>query len=426
MYPESIHTNLSRPHAPWNQNGPQGQYYKGNNPGQARWQQRSTNTFQNEDFKFWCETCDKGFRFANHLENHKLQHQKCNIDGCQYVAHPKVITRHIQMQHSSGLFNKISKLNNPEEITKWREERRMKYPTKENIEKKKAEINERIKRGEKMGLRHEKGKKRSDTKDFANKRKQNVAGPKVNGKKRKCKFDVTKQHEQNKKICKEMPPTEEKRTLKPFAGIRLLYEDEQEEITEVTTNSLIEDVDEFVEKIVENKEKKTEPTICGALTSLMCQYCSSDEEEFIEHNTKLISNHNIESSSTTMVDNNSDSKLNGNTKLNMDRNNPNETFTNKEKVLESDNDSGPEEMSIVKNENSTVPIQTKTKSKAKNKKNNLPKTNQSRHMNSVQKKRKLPSTLLEKLLHKEIHNERNIVLQCIRHIVDNNFFDNEK
>lgn len=75
MYPESIHTNLSRPHAPWNQNGPQGQYYKGNNPGQARWQQRSTNTFQNEDFKFWCETCDKGFRFANHLENHKLQHQ---------------------------------------------------------------------------------------------------------------------------------------------------------------------------------------------------------------------------------------------------------------------------------------------------------------------------------------------------------------
>lgn len=68
------------------------------------------------------------------------------------------------MQHSSGLFKKISKLNNPEEIKKWREERRMKYPTKENIEKKKAEINERIKRGEKMGLRHEKGKKRSDKK----------------------------------------------------------------------------------------------------------------------------------------------------------------------------------------------------------------------------------------------------------------------
>lgn len=56
------------------------------------------------------------------------------------------------MQHASGLYKKIAKLNNPEEIQKWREERKKKYPTKVNIEKKAAEMKERIDRGEKMGL----------------------------------------------------------------------------------------------------------------------------------------------------------------------------------------------------------------------------------------------------------------------------------
>lgn len=56
------------------------------------------------------------------------------------------------MQHSTGLFKKIAKLNNPEEIERWREERRKKYPTKINIDKKEAELKEKINRGEKMGL----------------------------------------------------------------------------------------------------------------------------------------------------------------------------------------------------------------------------------------------------------------------------------
>lgn len=57
------------------------------------------------------------------------------------------------MQHATGLYKRIGKLDNPEEIKKWRDERKKKYPTKENIEKKQAEIKEKIKRGEKMGLK---------------------------------------------------------------------------------------------------------------------------------------------------------------------------------------------------------------------------------------------------------------------------------
>lgn len=60
------------------------------------------------------------------------------------------------MQHSSGLYKKIAKLNNPQEIEKWREERKRRYPTKENVEKKVAALKEKIERGEKMGLNSDK------------------------------------------------------------------------------------------------------------------------------------------------------------------------------------------------------------------------------------------------------------------------------
>lgn len=56
------------------------------------------------------------------------------------------------MQHATGLFKKIGRLNNPEEIQKWRDERKKKYPTKANVEKKQAEMKEKEKRGERMGL----------------------------------------------------------------------------------------------------------------------------------------------------------------------------------------------------------------------------------------------------------------------------------
>lgn len=71
------------------------------------------------------------------------------------------------MQHSSGLFKKIAKLNNPHEIQKWRDERKKRYPTKENVEKKAAAMKEKIERGEKMGLNN--GKRTRDNMSGVNK-----------------------------------------------------------------------------------------------------------------------------------------------------------------------------------------------------------------------------------------------------------------
>jgi hypothetical protein len=52
------------------------------------------------------------------------EHEKCPWAGCHLVAHPKILEKHIMMQHLTGLAERIPTLNTPEEIAKWREERK--------------------------------------------------------------------------------------------------------------------------------------------------------------------------------------------------------------------------------------------------------------------------------------------------------------
>lgn len=102
------------------------------------------------NWDLWCETCDRDFGSMEQLVSHKNEHQTCGIDGCKFVGHPLVVTKHIQMQHSTGLYEKIKKLDTPDEIAKWREERRKNYPTAANVELK-AKIEEQQEtRGEKL------------------------------------------------------------------------------------------------------------------------------------------------------------------------------------------------------------------------------------------------------------------------------------
>ena len=48
----------------------------------------------------------------------------CGLDGCKFVAHPKVILKHVQMQQHTGLYKKIGNLYSPEDIAKWIAERK--------------------------------------------------------------------------------------------------------------------------------------------------------------------------------------------------------------------------------------------------------------------------------------------------------------
>ncbi|GFG37398.1 hypothetical protein Cfor_05616 [Coptotermes formosanus] len=104
-----------------------------------------------EGKQHYCETCDREFKTESKLLEHVQQHTVCGLDGCQFVAHPKVILRHVQMQHHTGLYKKIGNLYTPEDITKWIAERKRLYPTKENVARRQAEQEEKLNRGERLG-----------------------------------------------------------------------------------------------------------------------------------------------------------------------------------------------------------------------------------------------------------------------------------
>ncbi|XP_049865110.1 nuclear fragile X mental retardation-interacting protein 1 [Pectinophora gossypiella] len=370
--------------------------------------QRNNSFPRQHDEEYWCETCDRGFPNAGILAKHKQEHETCNIDGCKFTAHPKVITNHIKMQHSSGLFKKIANLKNPEEIEKWREERKKRYPTKINVEKKAAETKEKIERGEKMGLKHDKNRKSDQTHKRTHEGRNNESGDK---RKKIVKPNLPKKMPARKEI--PLPVFEYNRKLKPFAGILSLTIDSDNEENakqDVECSYIIEDDEDCPQQTVpETKPSKTgEPSVCSALSSLMCEYGSSDEEREITHPPNI--------SIGPSVNNSKESKTPIESALLSQHKNTIEKH-------ESDDDSGPEEVKVDKqteNETDIVP---------ENSKENIIRRIQNKRHNPLKKpvnrkpKSKLPSTLLQKLLHREIQQERNIVLQCIRHIVKHNYFD---
>ncbi|KAG7311419.1 hypothetical protein JYU34_002461 [Plutella xylostella] len=360
----------------------------------------------------WCETCDRDFRSAQQLQTHIQQHETCNIDGCKFVAHPKVITKHIQMQHSSGLYNKIAKLDNPEAIQKWREERKKKYPTKVNVEKKTAEIKEKIDRGEKMCLERKKKFQTNNKSGFKREKdtpnKNNLKVSNINN---------NKKRHRPAKISAEVIPEEKKMKMQPFCGIQdLLTNSDSEEMTEETSNNFLIDDEDFVEDsatpIPSEKSEKT--AVCSAISNLICNYGSSDEDD----------------TEVTPVD--PPKKVNEIL--------PKSDIVTESKEIStskniSDDDSGPDEVktnNIKENVESEMPaveaLKNTTKKFDKTSARKVSSFNHGRHVKTSNHKYKpkIPSTLLQKLLSKEIRQERNIVLQCIRHIVTNNYFEDKK
>ena len=213
------------------------------------------------------------------------------------------------------------------------------------------------------------------------------------------------------RVIPNAPSTIEKNKLKPFAGIVNI---EMDQIAEETTeplecsNSLIED-DEEAPLIPKGTTDTTKPVLCGALTSLMCDYGTSDEETENEVLNKV----SVTQSSQKPIQ-----------PPRIDINEKETLIEEKPKLIENkeSDDEGPEEVKIVKVnvEHDSAPEKV-IKPKEKPVKTIIPPRKPQKQNYTY--KRKIPSTLLQKLLHTEIRKERNIVLQCIRYIKKCNYFE---
>lgn len=109
-----------------------------------------------------CKTCNREYHSKYQYNKHMAEHRTCGIDGCAFNAHKSIIEKHIEMQHCTGLYDRIKNVVTPEDIAKWVAERKRRYPSKENIQKRYLKQEEMLKRGERL-------KKSNDKFDKSNK-----------------------------------------------------------------------------------------------------------------------------------------------------------------------------------------------------------------------------------------------------------------
>ncbi|KAF0695717.1 Aste57867_13481 [Aphanomyces stellatus] len=112
--------------------------------------------------QFQCEPCEKQFSMKSQFDAHVLTHEQCWAPECEFKASKRVVTCHYQTAHGqyagSGLKEieiegqtfKVLVGNSPEDIRKWREERRKKWPSDANVKRKVDERDERTQAGDVM------------------------------------------------------------------------------------------------------------------------------------------------------------------------------------------------------------------------------------------------------------------------------------
>lgn len=379
-------------------NGGQSSNFQKNKGFQGNWNQNKKPKKQKidkrelpENNKFSCDICERGFKTEEKYKEHTDGHVKCTYKDCTYVAAPKLVQLHVRMQHYSGLAKKIWSLESQEDIEKWRAERRKNFPTAENIEKKRALGAEKRARGEVLETK-EFGKM-NEQKNRRNRRKRKGQGSEDQrsedkNEAKKAKVDCTKGE-----ISTENGPVKAKsgsNTTTAGNSMDIGMEKRQADLKTSTTadplSVLLTDSDSDSGDDGETKSAGETTGLQGGLGMILASY-SNDQDT----NTDNMDKKDENMDDGQVADTNNESKVND---------------------LDGINDSKPSEKHSPKRNRR----RGGGKVRGKNSKVEKKKWKHNKLFNNTK------SSLLEKLLAKEIRHERNVILQCVYYIVKNNFF----
>ncbi|XP_055541840.1 FMR1-interacting protein NUFIP1 [Wyeomyia smithii] len=360
------------------------------------------------DWSLWCEGCDVNCRSEQEFQAHLNAHQRCQVPGCQYSGHPSAMKRHWRLAHDEAKQLEKAQMQtkqSPEEIASWREERRKRFPTRENVERRREAQQERFKRGERIEENKSRFPNRTERDDRQPNSRRGRGRFGARGKKRSRKRNDFESKEQTDSDSEDNSPrvsfkgTSDLKNYqtKPVNALSLLgaygSESESEEEGELSEHNTVPDVQKeeiFVQ--MENQSQLSNPESIPI---------SDGEVEEEKHS--------------------SDGEIESNLSVNV------------EEMLE-----GPiiENLPDLEGEaNITEPSSSKRRPRTRKRRHasnpeqpvpSAPASKQVRVERPILDYRKLrqtrQNTMLEKLLEPDIRHERNVLLQCVRFVVENNFF----
>ncbi|KYQ60321.1 Nuclear fragile X mental retardation-interacting protein 1, partial [Trachymyrmex zeteki] len=356
---------------------------------------------------YYCEVCDRDFPSENDLSSHKRTHMLCGIDGCTFSAYPSLVEKHISMQHRSGLYQKLKDLSTPEDIEKWITERKKRYPTEDNIKLRKAEELEKVQRGEVIKQNYN---IRSKTNKTTN----------IREKKRKPRKRHIREINSN---CIRTEKTY--RGLRPFAGIT----DLQEETGAVYLDEQVEQAN-FCGKDIDNISDEDDIPQTSTVPEYVSQ--TSTAPEYVSQTAAESTNLPTVTSSlipSLVADYESENSDDGPEEVSIKKRKKEENLQNEitENIIHEENSTQ------VCKEVSNTQSCTDADDELNNKFQNTVATNQNKQNHESNRMisnknekfflRRYHNQLLEKLLSRSIQHERNLICQCVKYIIENNFFD---
>ncbi|XP_001353490.1 nuclear fragile X mental retardation-interacting protein 1 [Drosophila pseudoobscura] len=372
-----------------------------------------------------CHNCGMELANAQDMRRHLEQHETCPAEDCDFAALHNIVERHIEANHITGLYTKVKRVWTAEDTAAWRAERRKKFPTAANVELAKRAKEQRLKRGERLeasksrfGRREDRARTRPNS--YQEKR------PKSN-KKGKGKSQHVDKKKADENIRKETDALQEETSHVSGTGVPMFR----------GTGQML-DYEHFKDN-VQDKEN----VLCG----LLGMYGSDSEDSEIEaeegnrsqgqKSPQLETVRRLDSPECSTLENESSraDPIAPNTAVqkNTPETSEEPTISSEDLDLLKENncssDEAPDEAPIQRvTESISEPAITKPQfvepKPGPSRKPAAPRAQKRISGLNYNRARKTTkqNTMLSKLLAVDIRHERNVLLQCVRYVCENNFF----